>query len=81
MKYDIASKRFVELSGRSLLNTFAHLDIGEWELIEEVPQETVSLRSSDFPLRVRDRAGKEQIVLVEFQTGWEEEVPLRGGNI
>ena len=80
MEYDIASKRFVELSGRSLLRTFADMDIGEFELLEELPQQTVSLRSSDFALRVRDQKGDEKIALVEFQSRWKAEVPLKVGE-
>lgn len=80
MKYDVASKRLVELGGKSILREFVKIDIGEFELIQELPQQTVSLRSSDFPLMVRDQKGNEMIVLLEFQTRWEEELPLRIGE-
>ena len=80
MKYDIASKRFVELSGPSLLRAFVDMEIGDFELIEELPQQTVSLRSSDFALRVRDRKGDVKTVLLEFQSWWEVELPLRVGE-
>ena len=80
MKYDIASKRFVELSGPSLLRTFVDMEIGDFELIEELPQQTVSLRSSDFALRVRDRNGNVKIVLLEFLSWWEVGLPLRVGE-
>ena len=46
-------------------------------MLEELPKEIVSLRSSDYPLLVRDKAGIEQIVLLEFQTQWEIDLPLR----
>jgi len=59
---------------------FVKMDIGEFELIQELPQQTVSLRSSDFPLMVRDPKGDSTIVLLEFQTQWEEELPLRVGE-
>ena len=42
-----------------------------------MPKEIVSLRSSDFPLFVRGKEGLEQIVLFEFQTQWEIDLPLR----
>jgi len=80
MKYDIASKRLVELGGKSILRELVKIDIDEFELIQELPQQTVSLRSSDFPLMVSDQKGDEMIVLLEFQTRWEEELPLRVGE-
>ncbi len=80
MKYDVASKRLVEISGKSILKELVKIDIGEFELIQELPQQTVSLRSSDFPLMVKDRNGDMMIVLLEFQTRWEEELPLRVGE-
>ena len=55
MKYDIASKRLVELAGKSILREFVKINIGEFELIQELPQQAVSLRSSDFPLMVREQ--------------------------
>ncbi|MBC8228499.1 hypothetical protein H8E77_03005 [bacterium] len=76
MKYDIASKRLVELGGKSILREFVKIDIGEFELIEELPQQTVSLRSSDFPLMVKDQKGDSIIVLLEFQTRWECDIIL-----
>ena len=80
MKYDVASKRLVELSGKSILRELLKIDIGEFEIIQELPQQTVSLRSSDFPLMVRDQKGDLMIILLEFQTRWDEELPLRVGE-
>ncbi|MFQ6041465.1 MAG: hypothetical protein ACE5PV_11465, partial [Candidatus Poribacteria bacterium] len=77
MEYDIASKKLVEIGKESLLRWLAGIEIESAELLEELPKETVSLRSSDFPLLVRDREGLEQIVLLEFQTQWEVDFPLR----
>jgi len=77
MQYDVASKRLVELGKESLLNWLLGIEPSSVELIEELPEETVSLRSSDFPLLVRYESGEKQIVLLEFQTRWENELPLR----
>lgn len=80
MKYDIASKRLVELGGRSILRELVKIDISDFELISELPQQTVSIRSSDFPLLVTDQDGNEMIVLLEFQTEWKKDMPLRVGE-
>ena len=77
MRYDIASKRLVEIGKEAILRWFLGIEVESAELIEELPKETVSLRRSDFPLLVRDKEGGERIVLMEFQTRWEPELPLR----
>ncbi len=46
-------------------------DIQEVIGIEELPQETVSVRSTDFPVKVIDRNGFEMIHLIEFQSDWD----------
>ena len=70
MQYDIAAKVIVEMGKETLLRHFLYIDPLSATLIEELPQETVSLRRSDFPLRVQDRNGEERIVLLEFQARW-----------
>ncbi|SHG10694.1 hypothetical protein SAMN02745206_03272 [Desulfacinum infernum DSM 9756] len=45
--------------------------------ILELPQETASVRRSDFPIRVRASDGRVFIVLLEVQSRWEPQVPLR----
>jgi len=77
MRYDVATKVVVEHGKEAILRELVGIEAVEAELIEELPQETVSLRRSDYPLRVRDREGEERIVLLEFQTAWRWEVPLR----
>ena len=77
MRYDIASKRLVEIGKEAILRWFLGIEVESAELIEELPKETVSLRRSDFPLLVRDKEGGERIVLMEFQTRWEPDLPLR----
>jgi len=47
------------------------------ELIEELPQEIVSLKRSDFPLLVIQKDGQESIVLIEIQTVFSREFVLR----
>ena len=80
MKYDIASKRLADLGIESLVSRFLQIEIEDSKLIEELPQETVTIRSSDFPIRIREKNGNEFIVLLEFQTQWESDLPLRVGE-
>ena len=77
MRYDVASKRLVEIGKEAILRWLLDIDVESAELIEEIPRETVSLRRSDFPLLVRDKEGNERVVLIEFQTRWEPKLPLR----
>ncbi|RKY04346.1 hypothetical protein DRP77_04125, partial [Candidatus Poribacteria bacterium] len=77
MRYDVASKRLMEIAKEEILSWLLDIEVESAELIEEVPKETVSLRRSDFPLLVRDKEGGERIVLIEFQTRWEPELPVR----
>ncbi|MBE7410854.1 MAG: hypothetical protein L6Q54_08650 [Leptospiraceae bacterium] len=42
--------------------------ITDAEILEELPQETVSVKRTDYPVLVKDIKGKEEIYLVEFQT-------------
>ena len=77
MRYDIASKRLIEIGKEQILKWLLGIDVESAELIEEIPRETVSLRRSDFPLLVREKTGQERIVLIEFQTRWEADLPLR----
>ena len=77
MQYDVAAKVVVQHGKEAILRWFLGIDPEEVELIEELPQESVSLRRSDFPMWVRTKDGRERIVLLEFQTRWERDVPLR----
>ena len=77
MRYDVAAKVVIQYGKESMLRRFVGIDPEEVDLLEELPQESVSLRRSDFPLWVKLKGGEERIILVEFQTRWERDVPLR----
>jgi len=77
MQYDVAAKVVVEHGKEAILKWFLRIEPEHVELIEELPQETATLRRSDFPLWVGTNDGKEQIVVLEFQTRWKWDVPLR----
>ena len=47
MRYDVATKVVVEHGKEAILKRLVGIEAVEAELIEELPQETVSLRRSD----------------------------------
>uniref|UniRef100_A0A832EKS6 Rpn family recombination-promoting nuclease/putative transposase n=1 Tax=Desulfacinum infernum TaxID=35837 RepID=A0A832EKS6_9BACT len=74
--YDAAMKVILAHCRQAALEFFLGLDVAESELLE-LPQETASVRRSDFPIRVRVADGRVFIVLLEVQSRWEAHVPLR----
>ncbi len=76
MHYDIALKELLRHCSRAILEHLVGLPVQESELLQ-VPQETTSVRRSDFPLRVVTADGEELLVLVELQARWERKLPLR----
>ena len=77
MEYDIAAKVLIEKSHRAILEHFLGLAVVESTLVEELPQQTASLRSSDVPLLVTDARGRRRLVVLELQSDWEWDVPVR----
>jgi predicted transposase YdaD len=76
MRYDVASKVTVEIARYSIVELLFGIRPSHVSLIERLPQESVSLRRSDFPLMV-EMEDERFILLLEFQTRWEREIPLR----
>ncbi len=76
MHYDIALKELLRHCGKAILEHLVGLDVTAATLVE-VPQETTSVRRSDFPLRVVTSQGEDLLVLMELQTRWEPTFPLR----
>jgi len=77
MQYDIASKVVIGMGKEAILRRFLDMDPETIELIEEIPQETTSLRRSDFPMHVTFKNGQEIIVLLEIQTDFDQNFSLR----
>ena len=77
MQYDIVAKRLLEIGKLSILEIFFGIEAESAELIEELPKETVSTRSTDFALLVKekDKSLPSKIVLLEFQTRWDPHKP------
>ena len=70
MKYDIATKVLMDKAGERILERFLDLNIEYLELVEELPQETVSLKRSDYVFRVTTKEGKLFVVIWEFLSTW-----------
>jgi hypothetical protein len=77
MHYDIAAKVLLEKCRGEILRRFLGLSVSESTLIEQLPQETVSLKRSDFPILVTDESGSRRLVLIEIQSEWDGRIPLR----
>ena len=77
MYYDIASKVILSRCKEPFLTFFCGLPVKTAYLIEPRPQETTSLRRSDFVLRVLDENQSEFLVLLEFVSSWKPWLPLR----
>ena len=75
--YDIAAKVLLEHYGPALLQHYLGYEVVGSDTVEELPQETTSVRRSDYPLLVTDRAGVQRLVVLEVQTHWAAEVPVR----
>jgi len=74
--YDIAAKVLIESCRDELIRQFMGIDIRESRLIDQLPQETVSVKRSDFPVLFTDTAGDSRIAVVELQTEWKAYIPL-----
>jgi len=77
MQYDIASKVILTHCRNTVLRELCGLNIRDAELIDVRPQETASVRRSDFVLRAFFEDGTEKLVLLELITQWKRYLPLR----
>ena len=77
MQYDIAAKVLIEKCRGEILRRLLGLSVSESSILEQLPQETVSVKRSDFPILVTDETGKQSLVLLEIQSRWEKKFPLR----
>ena len=77
MHYDIAAKILMEKCREQILRRLLGLSVSESSLLQELPQETVSVKRSDFAVMVTDESGARRLVLLEIQTRWDRQLPLR----
>lgn len=75
-QYDIITKTLMEQAAKPMLAQFIGIRAAEVELIEELPQETVSVKRSDYVLRITGRRRKKSIIIWEFLSAWRKEIPL-----
>jgi hypothetical protein len=75
--YDIAAKVLMEKCRREILRRFLGIPVSDSTLLEELPQETVSVRRSDFSILVSDDTGTQRLVIMEIQSRWDPKLPLR----
>jgi len=76
MKYDIAAKTLMETCRDEIIRYFLDIDVRESRMIRDLPQETVSLKRSDYPVLTTDANGVTRLVIIEIQTYWDRTVPL-----
>ncbi|MBF0507784.1 MAG: hypothetical protein HQK57_02530 [Deltaproteobacteria bacterium] len=77
MQYDVSFKFLFEKCAPQIIRQLVGIPVVESDSVEPLPTETVSLRRSDAAFRVTDENGNQEIVLLEIQTNWEEDVPKR----
>ncbi|GMT48729.1 MAG: hypothetical protein IEMM0008_0268 [bacterium] len=70
MKYDIVSKRLLEIGKESILREIIDVQLDEAKLIE-LPQELLSLNRVDSPLLVEVKDKENYIILLEWQSNWD----------
>lgn len=75
-QYDVAAKVLLENCRDELIRRFLGMDVAESVFLEELPQETVSLKKSDFPVQVTGHDGNSRIVALELQSWWKDDLPL-----
>ncbi len=75
-QYDIAAKVLIESCRDEIIRFFTGIEVSDSTMVEELPQETVSLKRSDFPVLVTDEKGEKRLVILEIQTQWNRGVPL-----
>ena len=75
-KYDIVLKTLLSKCRDVFLEYFLNLDLEDVEILE-IHQETTTIRRADFPLKVTSKGFGTFIVLLELQTKWDKDVPLR----
>jgi len=76
MQYDVATKVLTEKAPESMLEIFLGIEAAEIEFEGELPQESVSLKRSDYILRITDKSRKTSIVIWEYLSKWKKKAVL-----
>ena len=72
MKYDIATKRLLELNAKAILQEICGIDLKAAKLID-LPQEVFTSKLIDSPFSIEIEGKEKFILLLEWQTVWREE--------
>ncbi len=77
MHYDLAAKVILSRCKEAVLSVLCGLPVTFVLPVEGSPQETPSVRRSDFVFRATFNDGTERLVLLEFLSYWKPWIPLR----
>ncbi|MCS7041130.1 MAG: hypothetical protein NZP34_16105, partial [Caldilineales bacterium] len=75
--YDIAAKVLLARCSSEILRRFFGIPVTAGTILELLPQETTTLRRSDYPLLVHTEDGRRFLVVLELQSEWDPLLPLR----
>ncbi len=75
-QYDIAAKVLIDTCRDEIIRYLMDLPVQQTRLMEPLPQETVSVKRSDYPVMITDPAGHDMMVIIELQADWKRTVPL-----
>jgi len=75
-QYDIAAKALIDACRDDIIRYLMDLPVSNSRLMDPLPQETVSMKRSDYPIMITDDAGREQLIVIEIHTEWRRAVPL-----
>ena len=76
MRYDVTAKTLLETGGKQILEKILGIETSKVRLIQPLPTETKSLRSTDFPMLLRKPEKIAYILLLEIQTTWDKDKML-----
>jgi len=76
MKYDVTAKILLETVKKEILERILGIETSGVRLIQPLPTETTNLRSTDFPMLLREQEKTPYILLLEIQTTWDKDKML-----
>ncbi|MBF0495729.1 MAG: hypothetical protein HQK58_04015 [Deltaproteobacteria bacterium] len=77
MHNDISSKLLIEKCREEIIRRLLGIPVAKSVLLEEAQTETVSARRGDAAIMVTEESGNRRLVIIEVQTHWEKDVPMR----
>ncbi|SHG26407.1 hypothetical protein SAMN02745206_03577 [Desulfacinum infernum DSM 9756] len=77
MIYDVATKVLLDRCRDEILRSLVGIPVLSSTLLDLAPQETATVRRVDFAIRLITDDGSRLLVLLEIQSRWDEQIPLR----